>query len=211
MESSPWRPARALAALRGAFDRELICLWDDADEARGGGRRPVPPGFAPARRYRGSPGSRRRLPRSAARRPAPDAHRSVWDWRADPDVCCVAQTVEVLGGGPVPACWTASGSPSKDHCGSSSCRRPSWRSRRATGFRPTAAPDAQPLHAGSRTPPSRRVSSRSSPPRPGNTPQRRLQSMTVTETSFPVCVVVRPPAPEEADRRVVKLSASGTL
>lgn len=96
---------KGLAALRSAFDRELICLWDDADEARGEAVAVLCPLASP----RLAP-SEARLEAAVVHPEGPlDALRLVLaaafrDWRADPDVrCAMAQTVEVLGAGPVPA------------------------------------------------------------------------------------------------------------
>lgn len=96
---------KGLAALRSAFDRELICLWDDADEARGEAVAVLCPLASPR-----LAAAEARLEAAVVHPEGPlDALRLVLtaafrDWRADPDVrCAMAQTVEVLGAGPLPA------------------------------------------------------------------------------------------------------------
>lgn len=95
---------KGVAALRSAFDRELICLWDGGGAAKGeavavlcplGSRRlsPFEARLEAAVVHPQGPVDALRLVLSAAFR----------DWRADPDVRCgKAERIEVLGAGPFP-------------------------------------------------------------------------------------------------------------
>lgn len=95
---------KGVAALRSALDRELICLWDGQDGAKGeavavlcplASRRLAPsePRLEAAVVHPEGPVDALRLVLSAAFR----------DWRADPDVrCAKASRIEVLGNGPFP-------------------------------------------------------------------------------------------------------------
>lgn len=95
---------KGVAALRSAFDRELICLWDGEDGAKGeavavlcplASRRlsPLEQKLEAAVVHPEGPIDALRLMLSAAFR----------DWRVDPDVrCAMAERLEVLGSGPFP-------------------------------------------------------------------------------------------------------------
>ncbi|MBJ7409390.1 MAG: NAD(+)/NADH kinase [Phenylobacterium sp.] len=95
---------KGIAALRSAFDRELICVWDGKDGAKG----EAVAVLCPIASRRLSP-SEPRLEAAVVHPEGPvDALRLVLsaafrDWRADPDVrCAKAERIEVLGGGPFP-------------------------------------------------------------------------------------------------------------
>ncbi len=95
---------KSLDALRSALDRELICLWDGRDQARGEAVAVLCPLASP----RLAP-SEARLEAAVIDLDGPvDALRLVLsaafrDWRADPNVrCALAESIEVLGNGPVP-------------------------------------------------------------------------------------------------------------
>lgn len=95
---------KGLAALRTALDRELICLWDGGDGAKG----EAVAVLCPLASARLDPGEAR-LEAAVIHPEGPvDAVRLVLsaafrDWRADPDVhCAMAETIEVLGNGPFP-------------------------------------------------------------------------------------------------------------
>jgi diacylglycerol kinase family enzyme len=93
-----------LSALRTSLDRELICLWDGGAAAKGEAVAVLCALASP----RLGPGEAR-LEAAVIHPDGPvDALRMVLsaafrDWRADPDVkCAMAETIEVLGNGPVP-------------------------------------------------------------------------------------------------------------
>lgn len=95
---------KGLAALRSALDRELICLWDGQDQAKGEAVAVLCPLASPRLRP-----FEARLEAAVVHPEGPiDALRLVLsaafrDWRVDPDVrCAMASRVEVLGNGPFP-------------------------------------------------------------------------------------------------------------
>jgi diacylglycerol kinase family enzyme len=96
---------QGLRAMRNALDRELICLWDDGQPAKGEAAAVLCPSLVrepkdAAPRLEGAvidldgPVDALRLALAAAFR----------DWRADPDVRCARTArLEILGAEPVPA------------------------------------------------------------------------------------------------------------
>lgn len=95
---------KGLAALRVALDRELICVWDGEEGAKG----EAVAVLCPLASARLGP-AEARLEAAVVHPEGPvDALRLVLsaafrDWRQDPDVrCAKAERIEVLGAGPIP-------------------------------------------------------------------------------------------------------------